>query len=132
MPDGCSAIIPPDRHEVGPFASVLEEFVGLHDRFTSLSVYEFSFAISSVDPASPIRCAGLRNSSGDGGCAASANLTGGDGSVDPHDQARDSGEPDPVRHPVRLAEDFGLVDVLSCGRLEIGAGRGLFGFEFDG
>jgi alkanesulfonate monooxygenase SsuD/methylene tetrahydromethanopterin reductase-like flavin-dependent oxidoreductase (luciferase family) len=33
---------------------------------------------------------------------------------------------------VRLAEDFGLVDVLSGGRLEFGVGRGLFGFEYDG
>jgi luciferase-like monooxygenase len=36
----------------------------------------------------------------------------------------------PFDNPVRLAEDFGLVDVLSGGRLEFGAGRGLFGFEF--
>jgi natural product biosynthesis luciferase-like monooxygenase protein len=38
----------------------------------------------------------------------------------------------PFDSPVRLAEDFGLVDMLSGGRLEFGAGRGLFGFEFDG
>ena len=38
----------------------------------------------------------------------------------------------PFDSPVRLAEDFGLVDVLSGGRLEFGAGRGLFPFEFDG
>jgi alkanesulfonate monooxygenase SsuD/methylene tetrahydromethanopterin reductase-like flavin-dependent oxidoreductase (luciferase family) len=31
-----------------------------------------------------------------------------------------------------LAEDFGLTDVLSGGRLEFGVGRGLFGFEYDG
>jgi natural product biosynthesis luciferase-like monooxygenase protein len=38
----------------------------------------------------------------------------------------------PFDNPVRLAEDFALVDVLSGGRLEFGAGRGLFGFEYDG
>jgi natural product biosynthesis luciferase-like monooxygenase protein len=38
----------------------------------------------------------------------------------------------PFDNPVRLAEDFGLVDVLSGGRLEFGVGRGLFGFEYDG
>jgi natural product biosynthesis luciferase-like monooxygenase protein len=38
----------------------------------------------------------------------------------------------PFDSPVRLAEDFGLIDVLSGGRLEFGVGRGLFGFEYDG
>jgi alkanesulfonate monooxygenase SsuD/methylene tetrahydromethanopterin reductase-like flavin-dependent oxidoreductase (luciferase family) len=38
----------------------------------------------------------------------------------------------PFDNPVRLAEDFGLVDVLCDGRLEFGVGRGLFGFEYDG
>ena len=38
----------------------------------------------------------------------------------------------PFDNPVRLAEDFGLIDVLSGGRLEFGVGRGLFGFEYDG
>jgi natural product biosynthesis luciferase-like monooxygenase protein len=38
----------------------------------------------------------------------------------------------PFDNPVRLAEDFGLVDVLCGGRLEFGVGRGLFGFEYDG
>ena len=32
----------------------------------------------------------------------------------------------PFDSPVRLATDFALVDVLSGGRLEFGAGRGLF------
>jgi natural product biosynthesis luciferase-like monooxygenase protein len=38
----------------------------------------------------------------------------------------------PFDNPVRLAEDFGLIDVLSGGRLDLGVGRGLFGFEYDG
>lgn len=38
----------------------------------------------------------------------------------------------PFDSPVRLAEDFGVIDVLSGGRLEFGVGRGLFGFEYDG
>jgi natural product biosynthesis luciferase-like monooxygenase protein len=38
----------------------------------------------------------------------------------------------PFDNPVRLAEDFGLIDVLCGGRLEFGVGRGLFGFEYDG
>jgi natural product biosynthesis luciferase-like monooxygenase protein len=38
----------------------------------------------------------------------------------------------PFDNPVRIAEDFGLIDVLSGGRLEFGVGRGLFGFEYDG
>ena len=38
----------------------------------------------------------------------------------------------PFDSPVRLAEDFGLIDVLSGGRLEFGVGRGLFSFEYDG
>jgi natural product biosynthesis luciferase-like monooxygenase protein len=38
----------------------------------------------------------------------------------------------PFDKPLRLAEDFALVDVLSGGRLEFGAGRGLFAFEYGG
>jgi alkanesulfonate monooxygenase SsuD/methylene tetrahydromethanopterin reductase-like flavin-dependent oxidoreductase (luciferase family) len=38
----------------------------------------------------------------------------------------------PFDNPLRVAEDFGLVDVLSAGRLDFGIGRGLFGFEYDG
>jgi len=38
----------------------------------------------------------------------------------------------PFDNPIRVAEDFALVDVLSNGRLDFGAGRGLFAFEYDG
>lgn len=38
----------------------------------------------------------------------------------------------PFDNPVRLAEDFALLDVLSEGRLDWGVGRGLFPFEYDG
>lgn len=38
----------------------------------------------------------------------------------------------PFDNPIRLAEDFALVDVLSGGRLDWGVGRGLFAFEYDG
>lgn len=37
----------------------------------------------------------------------------------------------PVHDPVRLAEETGMLDVLSGGRLEIGLGRGNFQFELD-
>jgi alkanesulfonate monooxygenase SsuD/methylene tetrahydromethanopterin reductase-like flavin-dependent oxidoreductase (luciferase family) len=38
----------------------------------------------------------------------------------------------PFDNPIRLAEDFAFVDVLSGGRLDWGVGRGLFAFEYDG
>lgn len=38
----------------------------------------------------------------------------------------------PFDNAIRVAEDFALVDVLSGGRLDFGAGRGLFAFEYDG
>jgi alkanesulfonate monooxygenase SsuD/methylene tetrahydromethanopterin reductase-like flavin-dependent oxidoreductase (luciferase family) len=38
----------------------------------------------------------------------------------------------PFDSPVRLAEDFALIDILSGGRLDFGVGRGLFSFEYDG
>jgi natural product biosynthesis luciferase-like monooxygenase protein len=38
----------------------------------------------------------------------------------------------PFDNPIRAAEDFALVDVLSGGRLDFGVGRGLFPFEYDG
>jgi alkanesulfonate monooxygenase SsuD/methylene tetrahydromethanopterin reductase-like flavin-dependent oxidoreductase (luciferase family) len=37
----------------------------------------------------------------------------------------------PYWHPVRLAGETALVDVLTGGRLEIGFGRGAFQYEFD-
>ena len=37
----------------------------------------------------------------------------------------------PVQDPVRLAEEAGMLDVLSGGRLEFGIGRGNFHFELD-
>lgn len=38
----------------------------------------------------------------------------------------------PFDNPIRAAEDFALLDVLSGGRLNLGVGRGLFPFEYDG
>jgi alkanesulfonate monooxygenase SsuD/methylene tetrahydromethanopterin reductase-like flavin-dependent oxidoreductase (luciferase family) len=38
----------------------------------------------------------------------------------------------PFWHPLRLAEDIALTDVLTGGRLEIGVGRGYQKMEFDG
>ena len=38
----------------------------------------------------------------------------------------------PFDNPIRAAEDFALIDVLSGGRLNVGVGRGLFPFEYDG
>jgi alkanesulfonate monooxygenase SsuD/methylene tetrahydromethanopterin reductase-like flavin-dependent oxidoreductase (luciferase family) len=37
----------------------------------------------------------------------------------------------PVHDPIRLAEEAGMLDVMSGGRLEIGLGRGNFEFELD-
>ena len=37
----------------------------------------------------------------------------------------------PVWHPLRLAEDIAMADVLTEGRLEIGVGRGYQKYEFD-
>jgi len=37
----------------------------------------------------------------------------------------------PVHDPVRLAEEAGMLDVLSGGRIELGLGRGNFQFELD-
>ena len=37
----------------------------------------------------------------------------------------------PVHDPIRLAEEAGMLDVLSGGRLEVGLGRGNFQFELD-
>lgn len=38
----------------------------------------------------------------------------------------------PLHHPLRVAEDYGLVDVLSGGRLEFGVGSGYLRHELDG
>jgi len=38
----------------------------------------------------------------------------------------------PFAHPVRIAEEFGMVDILSGGRLEFGLGRGYQPKEFRG
>lgn len=37
----------------------------------------------------------------------------------------------PLHHPIKLAEEFGLLDVLSGGRLEYGIGRGYLMHEYD-
>ncbi len=37
----------------------------------------------------------------------------------------------PVHNPVWLAEQYGMLDLLSGGRLEVGLGRGNFEFEWD-
>lgn len=37
----------------------------------------------------------------------------------------------PVHDPIRLAEEAGMLDVISGGRLEVGFGRGNFQFELD-
>ena len=37
----------------------------------------------------------------------------------------------PVHNPVWLAEQYGMLDVLSGGRLEVGLGRGNFEYEWD-
>ena len=38
----------------------------------------------------------------------------------------------PFRHPVRLAEDLAILDNISNGRMELGAGMGYAAHEFDG
>lgn len=37
----------------------------------------------------------------------------------------------PLHHPVRVAEEIALVDVLSGGRVDVGVGRGYQSVEFD-
>jgi len=37
----------------------------------------------------------------------------------------------PYWHPIRLAEESAIFDLLSGGRLELGLGRGAYGYEFD-
>ena len=37
----------------------------------------------------------------------------------------------PYWHPIRLAGEAALCDVLTCGRLELGLGRGAYQYEFD-
>jgi alkanesulfonate monooxygenase SsuD/methylene tetrahydromethanopterin reductase-like flavin-dependent oxidoreductase (luciferase family) len=37
----------------------------------------------------------------------------------------------PLNDPIRLAEDFAMADVLSGGRLDFGAGRGLYKYDYD-
>ena len=39
--------------------------------------------------------------------------------------------PLPYYHPLRLAQEIALADVLTGGRLELGIGRGTYDFEFD-
>jgi alkanesulfonate monooxygenase SsuD/methylene tetrahydromethanopterin reductase-like flavin-dependent oxidoreductase (luciferase family) len=36
----------------------------------------------------------------------------------------------PMHHPIRIAEDFAMVDLLSSGRLNFGAGRGMHPLEY--
>jgi len=38
----------------------------------------------------------------------------------------------PLNHPIRVAEDFAMLDVLSGGRVELGVGRGYQPSEFQG
>ena len=37
----------------------------------------------------------------------------------------------PLNNPVRIAEDYAMADVLSHGRLDFGAGRGLYKYDYD-
>jgi alkanesulfonate monooxygenase SsuD/methylene tetrahydromethanopterin reductase-like flavin-dependent oxidoreductase (luciferase family) len=37
----------------------------------------------------------------------------------------------PLHNPVRLAEDYSMVDVLSGGRLDFGVGRGLYKYDYE-
>jgi alkanesulfonate monooxygenase SsuD/methylene tetrahydromethanopterin reductase-like flavin-dependent oxidoreductase (luciferase family) len=37
----------------------------------------------------------------------------------------------PLNDPIRLAEDYAMADVLSRGRLDFGAGRGLYKYDYD-
>ncbi len=37
-----------------------------------------------------------------------------------------------LHHPIRLAEDTATMDAVSGGRLDVGFGRGLFGYEYNG
>jgi alkanesulfonate monooxygenase SsuD/methylene tetrahydromethanopterin reductase-like flavin-dependent oxidoreductase (luciferase family) len=38
----------------------------------------------------------------------------------------------PLHHPIRMAEEAAMLDVLSGGRLEFGAGRGAFPLNYRG
>src|SRR3984893_10439444 len=37
----------------------------------------------------------------------------------------------PLHHPLRLAEEYAMLDVLSGGRLEYGIGRGFLNYAYD-
>ena len=37
----------------------------------------------------------------------------------------------PLNDPIRLAEDYAMADVLTHGRLDFGAGRGLYKYDYD-
>jgi alkanesulfonate monooxygenase SsuD/methylene tetrahydromethanopterin reductase-like flavin-dependent oxidoreductase (luciferase family) len=37
----------------------------------------------------------------------------------------------PLHNPIRLVEDYNMVDVLSAGRLDFGVGRGLYKYDYD-
>jgi alkanesulfonate monooxygenase SsuD/methylene tetrahydromethanopterin reductase-like flavin-dependent oxidoreductase (luciferase family) len=37
-----------------------------------------------------------------------------------------------LHHPIRLAEDIAMVDVVSNGRIDVGFGRGSAGYEYHG
>jgi alkanesulfonate monooxygenase SsuD/methylene tetrahydromethanopterin reductase-like flavin-dependent oxidoreductase (luciferase family) len=37
----------------------------------------------------------------------------------------------PLHHPLRLAEEYAMLDVLSSGRLDYGVGRGFLSYAYD-